>query len=138
MRLADADGPGRVGHDAAVDFDARDGAAFLATRALGPAFFTAFRFVGTRVPFPLGDLDLPDLTARLGLRVEDFLAMEGPPEPVSADDRGCPGHPNRCSETDQGKVCETVQVPGWHARPFRAGTRRPTSDPRRRSAPWRT
>jgi hypothetical protein len=105
-----------VGLDLEVDFDARDGAAFLATRALGPAFFTAFRFVGTRVPFPLGDLDLPDLTARLGLRVEDFLAMEGPPEPVSADDRGCPGHPNRCSETDQGKVCETVQVSGRDAR----------------------
>jgi hypothetical protein len=60
----------------------------------------------------LGDLDLPDLTARLGLRAEDFLAMEGPPEPVSADDRGCRGHPNRCSETDQGKVCEMVQVLG--------------------------
>src|SRR6185503_10513173 len=33
-----------VGLDLEVDFDARDGAAFLATLALGPAFFTAFRF----------------------------------------------------------------------------------------------
>jgi hypothetical protein len=95
-----------IGLDLEEDLDARDGVAFFDTRALGRAFFTAFRFVGTRFPFPLGDLDLPDLTARLGLRVEDFLAMEGPPEPVSTDVRGCLGHPNRCSETDQGRCAK--------------------------------